>query len=142
MKIGDFEKRGNVIRLYFVEDDCNDYWGDDWDDKPYEHNAGTIYDEFVVGTMDVGFSLEYELIEPADDYRYGGNSPFCKEDFKNTKAPFVIVRLDPDRSETKNYSDAVVKQDYVFAFHFNDNMSLAMECPGHVLDMTFKDREI
>ena len=30
----DFETRGNVIRLYYGNDP--DYWGDDWDDKPYE----------------------------------------------------------------------------------------------------------
>ena len=29
MKIGDFDRKGNVIRFYLVKDDCNDYWGDD-----------------------------------------------------------------------------------------------------------------
>lgn len=140
MKIGDFEKRGNVIRLYLVDDDCNDYWGDDWDDKPYEYNAGEIYDEFVVGTIDIGYSFKYEVIEPADDYSYSKNSPFCKEDFKTTDAPFAIVRLNPEGWETHNYSDAVIKHDYEWAFHYNDDFELTMKhCRGVVLDMSIKD---
>lgn len=29
MKIGDFDRKGNVIRFYLVSNDCQDYWGDD-----------------------------------------------------------------------------------------------------------------
>ena len=48
MKIIDFDKKGNVVRFYLGKDDLNDYWGDDWNDVPYEHNAGTVYDEFIM----------------------------------------------------------------------------------------------
>lgn len=34
-------------RAYFVEDFEN-AWGDDWNDAPYEHNAGEPYGEYVV----------------------------------------------------------------------------------------------
>ena len=61
-KIGDFEKRGNVVRFYLVEDDCNDYWGDDWDDAPYEHNAGKIYEEYVKKAIDIAFPLDYAVL--------------------------------------------------------------------------------
>ena len=47
MKIIDFDKKGNVVRFYLGEDVCNDYWGDDWNDAPYEHNAGTVYNRYV-----------------------------------------------------------------------------------------------
>lgn len=29
---------------YFTTQDLKDQWGDDWDDAPYEHNAGTPYE--------------------------------------------------------------------------------------------------
>ena len=33
------------LELYFTEQDLDKQWGDDWDDTPYEHNAGTPYTE-------------------------------------------------------------------------------------------------
>lgn len=94
----DFEKKGNVIRLYFGEDD--QYWGDDWDDAPYEHNAGQVYDEFVKCHIDYAFPFNYFVTEPADDYNYRGNSPYSKEDMKNHKCPCLIVTNDE-----KGYSE-------------------------------------
>ena len=33
------------MTLYFTElEDVTEQWGDDWDDAPYEHNAGTPYE--------------------------------------------------------------------------------------------------
>ena len=29
--------------MYFTSD-IENQWGDDWDDRPYEHNAGTPYE--------------------------------------------------------------------------------------------------
>ena len=78
MKIIDFEKKGNVVRFYLGEQTENwgwtnpeykdytgktptwlkpsdRYYGDDWDDKPYEHNAGTVYGEFIKGYKDIAF---------------------------------------------------------------------------------------
>ena len=31
------------LKLYFTEKEISEQWGDDWDDAPYEHNAGTPY---------------------------------------------------------------------------------------------------
>ena len=36
MKIIDWDRKGNVLRLYLGEDRLEDWWGDDWDDRPYE----------------------------------------------------------------------------------------------------------
>ena len=55
MKIIDFSKKGNVVRFYLGEDNCKDYWGDDWNDFPYEHNAGCVYDEYIAGIVDIAF---------------------------------------------------------------------------------------
>ena len=41
MKIVDFKKEGNIVRFYLGET-INGIYGDDWDDTPYEHNAGEV----------------------------------------------------------------------------------------------------
>lgn len=33
---------------YFTSNDLDKQWGDDWDDAPYEHNAGTPYGPFIM----------------------------------------------------------------------------------------------
>lgn len=41
----DSEYTGGNLTLYFTElNDVTEQWGDDWDDAPYEHNAGTPYE--------------------------------------------------------------------------------------------------
>lgn len=42
-----YEDRYNRVSLYFGDTECEDYWGDDWNDAPYEHNAGIVYREYV-----------------------------------------------------------------------------------------------
>lgn len=91
MKVIDFEKKGNVLRLYLGADNCNEYWGDDWNDRPYEHNAGTVYSEYVTGTVDIAMDFDGGFCEPADDWSYGYNSPYCKDDFKKGRAPCILV---------------------------------------------------
>lgn len=93
MKIIDIERKGNVLRLYLGDDDLNNWYGDDWDDVPYEHNADPVYDKFVKNTIDIAFPFDYSIHEPKDDWHYNGNSPFCKDDFK-TKV-FMIIDKDP-----------------------------------------------
>lgn len=94
----DFEKKGNVIRLYFGEDD--QYWGDDWNDAPYEHNAGQVYDKFVKCYIEYAFPLNYFITEPADDYHYRGNSPYSKQSMRDEKCPCLIITKDDE-----NYSE-------------------------------------
>lgn len=88
MKIIDFKKKGNVVRFYLGADDLTDWWGDDWNDTPYEYNAGTVYDEFVKGYRDVVFPFDDLVIEPCEGTI---NSEWCKDDMKDRKAPCVIV---------------------------------------------------
>lgn len=91
MKIIDFERKGNVIKLYLGDNDCNDYWGDDWDDFPYECNAGRVYDEFVQGYAYLYIDYAFNVFEPSDDWYYDGNSPFCKADFKKARNPILVI---------------------------------------------------
>lgn len=91
MKLIDFKKKGNVVRFLLGNDDLEEWYGDDWDDKPYEHNAGTVYDEFVSGHIDVAFSFDDLVLEPCEDYRYGFNSPFSKDDMAAARVPCIVV---------------------------------------------------
>lgn len=93
MKVIDFMKYGNTFRLYLGADDCNDYWGDDWNDAPYEHNAGCVYDRYIKGYVEFAFSLKCNVCETCDEYF---NSPFSKEDMKNRKVPCLTIYTELD----------------------------------------------
>lgn len=116
LKVIDFEIHGNQMKLYLGDKNCTNYWGDDWDDKPYECNAGIVYDRFVKDTAVINF-LNDELVEIKDGYY---NSPFCKEDFKNGE-PFAYLRND----EVQEYSYHKIKRNNIFnedrikKFYFN-----------------------
>ena len=126
MKVIDFEKKGNVVRFYLGEKTeewgwtnpnykiensngkeetpdwlkpCDAYWGDDWDDYPYECNAGRVYDEFIKGYLDIVLPFDAWVLEPSDDWRQS-NSHFCKKDFIARKIPCIVV-LAPE--QTKQY---------------------------------------
>lgn len=86
----DFEKKGNVIRLYLTTpEDYDDVYIDDSDDRPYEHNAGTVSDYYPY--TEIAFPLKIWVTEPADDWHYNGNSPYSKDDFKAHKAPCLLI---------------------------------------------------
>jgi hypothetical protein len=87
VKIIDFEKHGDVVRFYLGADDCKDYWGDDWDDAPYEHNAGPVYDEYVKDYVDYIFPFDSFVLEPCDG---AYNSEFSKEDMKKRTIPCIV----------------------------------------------------
>ena len=85
-QIIDVERKGNVIRFYV--DKNGKQWGDDWNDAPYEHNAGTVYSEYVQRTVDYAVPFDLYVHEPSDD---GINSQYSKEDFIARKvAPITI----------------------------------------------------
>lgn len=86
-KILDFECFGNIIKLYLGET-VNGIYGDDWNDTPYEHNAGTVYDKFYTDTVEIAFPLSTQVYEPCFGY---DNSPYCKNDFLFRKVPFLLV---------------------------------------------------
>lgn len=85
-KILDFECFGNIVKLYLGET-VNGIYGDDWDDIPYEHNAGTVYDKFYTDTVEIAFPLSTSVFEPCFGY---SNSPYCKKDFLFRKVPFLM----------------------------------------------------
>lgn len=85
-KILDFECFGNIVKLYLGET-VNGIYGDDWNDTPYEHNAGTVYDKFYTDTVEIAFPLSTNVYEPCFGY---DNSPYCKNDFLFREVPFLL----------------------------------------------------
>lgn len=131
MKIIDFEKKGNVVRFYLGKDNCNDYWGDDWNDAPYEYNAGQVYDEYIAGYRDVAFSCDYEVLEPCNDWKFA-NSPYSKEDMIARKIP-CIVAVKPSNicaSYDDCYSQVLEDDAAEIKFFFGDQMKPGSETVG------------
>jgi len=124
MKIIDFEKKGNLVRFYFGDDLCNDYWGDDWNDAPYEHNAGEVYDRYIKEYIDVCFPFDSVVLEPQDDWR--DNSDYAKEDMKNGVVPCIIVI--PKEAKDDDYHDDQfaywVGARNIEKFYFNDDAAI------------------
>ena len=91
LQVIDFETKGNVIRLLLgkhtkkygwvnpevIEKETNDGikeyyrsccsadrpYGDDWDDVPYDCNAGSVYEQFVYDKLDIAFPFDYNIYE-------------------------------------------------------------------------------
>ena len=119
MEIIDFEVKGNTIRFYLGKN--GKQYGDDWDDKPYEHNAGRVYDEFISDYADVYVDFSNVVLQPSDDY--SGNSPYCKDDMVARKVPCVVV---VPQALKNPYDDGEFKEwvgvDGVVKFYFGDQL--------------------
>lgn len=85
-EIIDWESKGNVVRFYLGKN--GKQTGDDWNDAPYEHNAGKVYDEFIEGFIDVNFGFDETVVEPCTGV---SNSPYSKEDMIKRKVPCIVV---------------------------------------------------
>lgn len=121
MKIIDFIIRGNQVKFLLGADNCNDYWGDDWNDKPYEHNAGEVYDRFVEAYFVKTFPWDYLVREPADGAR-DGNSWYSKEDMIKRHVPCVVA-LDGKYHDTWDDSfSAVVGNSKAIKYYFGDKI--------------------
>ena len=121
MKIIDFEKKGNVVRFYLGTDDCHNYWGDDWNDAPYDCNAGTVYHEFVASVKDIAFPFDDLVLEPCDG---AFNCGYTKEDMKNRTVPCIVV-VPKELAETTWNEDFSrwAGSDGVQRFYFGDEMN-------------------
>ena len=128
LKVIDFERKGNVVRLYLGVG--TDYWGDDWDDVPYEHNAGTVYDEYVKGYVDVAFPFNMLVCELSDDWTR--NSRWSKDDMKKRKVPCIVITDDND-SWDDNFSTAIADESSR-KIYFGDKAEILLSCGGAILE--------
>lgn len=96
MKVLDLERKGNLIRFYLGSDDLQKWYGDDWDDYPYELNAGPVYSSFVKMKIDVVLPYEVAILDACEVsyteelYNYSSSAEEqCKLDYINSDKPFV-----------------------------------------------------
>lgn len=84
--------RGN--KAWFT-DNIERQWGDDWNDKPYEHNAGEPYDDWydeegVIGEIKLKVlyfeTNDWSEKQPCDGYL---NSPYSVEEINRGKVPWL-----------------------------------------------------
>lgn len=94
MKILDWEKKGNVVRLYLGEETLEDWGGDDWDDVPYEHNAERVDDEYVMAIKEFVVPFGYSVLEPSEEWAFNGNSKYSKDDLKAREVPCLVICKD------------------------------------------------
>ena len=152
MNIIDFEKRGNVVRFYLGEKteewgwvnpnykdyngDTPDwlkpkdrYYGDDWNDVPYECNAGSVYGEFIKGYKDISFPFDYIVLEPCDTDK----TLWCKDDMADRRVPcIVVIKFGKPNSADELIGGEYICEDFnywacgdrenVIKYYFGDNM--------------------
>lgn len=121
MQIIDFERKGNVVRFYLGKN--GEQWGDDWDDAPYEHNAGSVYDKYIEGKRDIAFPFDCSVLEPQDGAWSGSGSDCCKEDMIKRRVPCIIVV--PPELAADSWCDSFdhwIGCDGVKKYYFGDEM--------------------
>lgn len=99
-----------VYRLCYVDrnevwftSDWKHQWGDDWNDRPYEHNAGKPYDSYFdenqvqhqIKSKKIYFEIPIGTIaEPCTGFL---NSPYSVQDINNRRIPWLAIdRYDDD----------------------------------------------
>ncbi len=123
MQIIDFERKGNLVRFYLGKN--GKQWGDDWDDTPYECNAGAVYNEHVKGMRDIAFPFDSLVLEPQDGAWAAAGSGYCKKDMIKRHVPCIIV-VPPELAEDswRDSFDHWVDCDGVKKYYFGDEMEV------------------
>jgi len=106
-EIIDWERKGNVVKFYLGKN--GEQWGDDWDNVPYEHNAGRVYDAYIEGYKVIAFPFEYNIYEPRQ---------FCsKKDLVNRTVPCLIA----SKNHFNSFQEALGDREAI-KFYFGDKM--------------------
>ena len=142
LEIIDVQMAGNLIRFYLGEktekwgytnsnyknskgeipewlEPSDTYYGDDWDDVPYEDNAGQVYPWFVKGYIDVAVPFEYVVNEPRD---FMCRSNLSMQDFVNRKEPRLTI-VNYNRDDEKDY-DIYLGDDYTKIYEIPSLMEI------------------
>lgn len=147
MKIIDFKKKGNIVRFYLGEKTedwgwtrsdytrkdgstpdwlrpSDTYYGDDWNDRPYEHNAGYVYEEFIKGYKDIAFDFDDLVLEPCEG-AWHGNSRWCKYDMVDRKVPcIIIIPKEVHQDSWDTAFDTWVGAEGIKKYYFGDEMEM------------------
>lgn len=82
--------QGNTLRVYFGSS-VEEITGDDFNDVPYEHNAGIVYSEYVKCVLDTMIPFGYTICDPASELGNYENSTLCRDDFKSGEIPLFWI---------------------------------------------------
>jgi len=119
-KLIDIKRKGQAVRFYIGDDDLKEWWGDDWNDYPFECNAGTVYDEFIKRTLDVCFPFDTLVIEPTSSgYR---SIEYSKDEMVKRKVPCLMIDPDAENHEYVFLSE-FIGNDNVIKIYFGDSIS-------------------
>lgn len=123
LEIIDFEMYGNVVRFYLGKN--GEQWGDYWDDKTYEHNAGEVYDRFVKCRIDIYFILECDVYQPCSGEF---NSHYSKEEMRERNVPCIlIITNDVDNYDYYDTFSDWVKNENAIKIYFGDKITDVIE---------------
>lgn len=117
MNIIDIQAKGNVLRFYLGENGTQT--GDDWNDVPYEHNAGKVYDEFIQDTYDIVLPFEFEVQEACSNFL---NSPYCYNNFKEKNVAKYYIY-----NKNKHEKDSIL-----YAPLFGENIDYVISTIGRL----------
>lgn len=122
-RIIDFDKENGSLFLIFGDPEATpDYWGDDWNDSPYEHNAGMVYDRYAEGYAEIIVPSRAEAFEPADTRAYDYNSPWCKDDMKKRRVPCLVIKPTPEyKFDEDDFTRALAAEDAI-RIYFGDDV--------------------
>ena len=106
-EIIDWERKGNLVKFYLGKN--GEQWGSDWDDVPWEANAGRVYDKYIEGHKVIAFPFEYNVYEPRHSC--------SKRDLINRIVPCLVVskKIFNDFQEAWEDEEAI-------KFYFGDKM--------------------
>lgn len=93
-----------------------DAYGDDWDDSPYEHNAGIVYGRYVDYELVIHLGYDTALLFPCDGT---DNSMWCREDMRDDTVP-LFVMLDEKTSAAYAKDWRLDEFPYAFAIGLRD----------------------
>lgn len=118
LQIIDFERKGNLVRFYLGKN--GKQWGDDWNDAPYEHNAESVYDNYIKGKRDIAFPFDFMVLEPKDGV---SNSRYSKADMIKRHVPCIIVVPPALAKDSAGYDFYDwIASDCVKKYYFGDEM--------------------
>ena len=142
LDIIDIARDGNVVRYYLGEN--GKQWGDDWNDAPYEYNAGPVYQEYVRAIVDIAYPWQYSVITPGDSYEVGAEC--SKKDMMHGYVAMVICKTDLLMDWNDDFSSAVAlkdKKDEVKHIYFGDHIGDIMDAfTGGVVVGWFSGEEV
>lgn len=88
-----FDNGEGLVTLCFCDDRRNDdvytdAFGDDWNDTPYEHNAGIVSDRFEDVEVIVRPHTDISVTYPHEGHC---NSDWCRDDMKTGVVPLAVT---------------------------------------------------